>query len=528
MKNNLQYYIDEIRRQNPGLSDKDVNTYANKFYKMDPNSDYTGKRTKADPAFKLFNANAKAGTTAAANVTPTPTPTKGTKVNESLNQPDFTPIATGTRTNFLEFVDGALAYNAGGPGSISTEPFVSGRSTPEQPNPKPIVILPTADGKQFIVGDLDQYVADYIKAIPSGDAAYYKTQLKDYYATTDAFRKSVQSGPISDKDEDFVKAIKKALQQITVNNFFAGKQVGEAVQDKAIQPSQANAQGFYSFDSWVRSRIQVPEPFTESQRSSGLTTRADALAEFRRTVQQYVGEFDLVNNYDALAEAYWQKLHKEEKARMSQSVSTTDPITGNRTTRGTSYTQLSEQDRLEMRINFITKGAIDKKGKVISTGIREAEPLELQDAGGTIGDNYTKLKSYAYDYGVKLSDAQIKEKAAESLLPGGSIDEQKRSIQMASRALYKGLDSYIQAGLKVSDVADQYRNLKTTELELANGSVDIFDTDVQSALTADKLMDPMTYTGLLRQNPDWKYTRKANESAAGLVDTILKTWGVVG
>ncbi len=209
MKNNLQYYIDEIRRQNPGLSDKDVNTYANKFYKMDPNSDYTGKRTKADPAFKLFNANAKAGTTAAANVTPTPTPTKDTKVIDPINDQNFTPIGSGIQTNFQQFVDGTLNRNAGGPGSISMEPFITGRSTPEQPNPKPIVILPTADGKQFIVGDLDQYVSDYIKRIPSGDAAYYKTQLKDYYTTTDAFQRSVRSGPISDKDEDFVKAIKK-------------------------------------------------------------------------------------------------------------------------------------------------------------------------------------------------------------------------------------------------------------------------------------------------------------------------------
>jgi len=525
VKNNLQYYIDEIRRQNPGLSDKDVNTYANKFYKMDPNSDYTGKRTKADPAFKLFNANAKAGTTAAANVTPAPTPTKETKVNESLNQPQFSPIGSGIQSNFKQFVDGTLNRNAGGPGSISTEPFITGRSTPEQPNPKPIAILPTNDGLGFIVSDLDSAVNDYISRIPRGEEEYYKKQLQKYYSSPSEFKKSIAGGPVTDKDIAFSRAVKSALQEITVNNFDAGVQVGTGLENKTIL--QGNSAGFYSFDNWIASRINT-QPISESARSSGLTTKADALAEFRRTVQQYVGDFDLVNNYDALAEAYWQKLHKEELARVSQSTSVTNPITGSRTSRSTSYNQLSEQDRLEMRINFITKGAMDKKGKVISTGIREAEPLELQDAGGTIGDNYTKLKSYAYDYGVKLSDAQIKEKAAEALLPGGSIDEQKRSIQMASRALYKGLDSYIQAGLKVSDVADQYRNLKTTELELANGSVDIFDTDVQSALTADKLMDPMTYTGLLRQNPNWKYTRKANESAAGLVDTILKTWGVVG
>lgn len=519
--NNLQYYIDEVRRQNPGMSDADVKNIANKIYKMDPQSDFTGKRPKQDPAFKVFIANAKAGPQP--STSNKDTKTKDSDVKDPINKPQFSPIGSGIQSDFKQFVDGTLNRNAGGPGSISTEPFITGRSTPEQPSPKPIAILPTNDGLGFIVSDLDSTVNDYISRIPRGEEEYYKKQLQKYYSSPSEFRKSIAGGPVTDKDVAFSKAIKAAIQEITVNNFDAGVQVGKGLENKTIL--QGNSAGFYSFDNWIARRINT-QPISESARSSGLTTKADALAEFRRTVQQYVGDFDLVNNYDALAEAYWQKLHKEELARVSQSTSVTDPITGSRTSRSTSYNQLSEQDRLEMRINFITKGAMDKKGKVVSTGIREAEPLELQDAGGTIGDNYTKLKSYAYDYGVKLSDAQIKEKAAEALLPGGSIDEQKRSIQMASRALYKGLDSYIQGGLKVSDIADQYRKLKTSELELAEGAVDIFDADVQSALTADKLIDPITYTGMLRQNPNWKFTKKANESAAGLVDTILKTWGV--
>lgn len=519
--NNLQYYIDEVRRQNPGMSDADVKNIANKIYKMDPQSDFTGKRPKQDPAFKVFIANAKAGPQP--STSNKDTKTKDSDVKDPINKPQFSPIGSGIQSDFKQFVDGTLNRNAGGPGSISTEPFITGRSTPEQPSPKPIAILPTNDGLGFIVSDLDSTVNDYISRIPRGEEEYYKKQLQKYYSSPSEFRKSIAGGPVTDKDVAFSKAIKAAIQEITVNNFDAGVQVGKGLENNTIL--QGNSAGFYSFDNWIARRINT-QPISESARSSGLTTKADALAEFRRTVQQYVGDFDLVNNYDALAEAYWQKLHKEELARVSQSTSVTDPITGSRTSRSTSYNQLSEQDRLEMRINFITKGAMDKKGKVVSTGIREAEPLELQDAGGTIGDNYTKLKSYAYDYGVKLSDAQIKEKAAEALLPGGSIDEQKRSIQMASRALYKGLDSYIQGGLKVSDIADQYRKLKTSELELAEGAVDIFDADVQSALTADKLIDPITYTGMLRQNPNWKFTKKANESAAGLVDTILKTWGV--
>ena len=533
---NLQYYIDEVKKQNPNLSDKQIRAAAKKLFESDPESTFKGKRKTIDPTFGLFPPNTKAATpsntksstASTPKPSPTPTPTSKDTVKDPLTKPNFKAIGSGIQSNFKQFVDGTIVYNSGGTGSASLEPYVSGRTTPNQPNPKPIVILPTADGRGFVLGDLDTYVSDYIKRIPKGDLAYYKNQLKDYYPNDAAFRRSLTSGPVTDKDIDFANALKKAMQQITVNNFDAGQQVGQALVDKTIQPGSGNSAGFYSFDSWVRSRIVTPEPSSETSRTSGLTTKQDALAEFRRTVQQYVGEFDLVDKYDALANAYWERLHAEELKRQSRSFSTVDPVTGNRTSTGTTYAQLTQEDRLEMRLNLITKGAVNNKDKIISLGIRKATPIQLQDAGGLIGDNYTKLKGYAYDYGVPMDENQLKVKAAESLLPGGSIEEQKRSIQLASRAKYKALAPYIEGGLKVSDIASQYRKLKSDELELADGAVDIFDSDVQGALTADKLLTPDEYVMELRKNPNWRFTKKANETAAGFVDTLLKTWGYVG
>jgi hypothetical protein len=527
---NLQYYIDEVKRQNPNFSDKEVNDIAQKLFEMDPESTYKGKRKDPDPTFNLFKANEKASSAGKATPTPTPSPTATgkDKVIDSVTKPDFKSIGSGIQKDFKQFVDGTLVYNSGGTGSASLEPYISGMAAPNQPNPKPIVILPTADGRGFVVGDLDTYVSDYIKRIPKGDLNYYKTQLKDYFPSETAFRRSIASGPVTDKDIDFANALKRAMQQITINNFDAGQQVGQAIKDKVIQEGNANSAGFYSFDSWIRSRIVTPEPSSETSRTSGLTTKQDALAEFRRTTQEYVGDFDLVDNYDALANAYWEKLHAEELKRQSRSVSTVDPLTGNRVSSGTTYAQLTQEDRLEMRLNFLTKGAVNKKDKIISTGIRQATPLQLQDAGGLIGDNYTKLKGYAYDYGVPLDENQLKVKAAESLLPGGSIEEQRRSIQLASRAKYKALSPYIEGGLKVSDIASQYRTLKAQELELADGMIDIFDADVQAAITGDKLLTPDEYTMELRKNPNWRFTKKANETAAGFLDAVLKTWGYVG
>jgi hypothetical protein len=169
-----------------------------------------------------------------------------------------------------------------------------------------------------------------------------------------------------------------------------------------------------------------------------------------------------------------------------------------------------------------------EKGKVISTGIRETKAIDLQDAGGEIGDNYTKLKGFSFDYGIRIIDEELKKKAAEASLPGGYIDEQKKTIQLSSRALYKSLSPYIEGGLKVKDIASQFMKAKADVLELSDGSIDIFDPDVQSALSADKLPGRLDYEMQLRANPAYRNTRAFNEGAAGLLDGILRMFGKVG
>ena len=533
---NLAYYIAEIKRQNPGISDKDATVFAKKIYEMDPASDFAGKRPKLDSTYKLFKANEKAKTVTTPAVTATPSPAPSTSTTKSpsdvnKNTTAFAPIASGIQEDFTQFGK-SLVYNAGGTGQASLTPYVSGMATPEQQNPKPIVILPTADGRFYIVGDLDDYVKKSISRLPSGDIAKYKLKLKEYYPTQAAFERSYRGGPVTDQDLEFANAVKKALQEITVNNFFAGELIANKIEQDPAFLEKANSVGFYSFDSWIDARQLTPEPTSSRETTSGITSEVDALAEFRRTVQQYVGDFDLVNEYDALAKAYVELLNAEELKRKSTGISTTDALGQNRFSESYAITQLSELDRLEMRLKLITQGAKGtkgkEKGKIISTGIRDANAEDLQDAGGSIGDNYTKLKSYAFDYGVRLDDSQLKLKAAESLLPGGSIEEQRRTIQLASRAFYKPLAPYIEAGLKVSDIADQFKKIKINELELADGSVDIFDKDVQAAISGDKLWRPDEMIMSARLDPRWRQTKKANEGAAGLVDAVLKLWGQVG
>jgi len=460
------------------------------------------------------------------NVTPNQTPSAPSVTQQGVVETK--PVETTTRTQSGQvrtdwniFTDGSLNIQEGD-AEVGQTPYVTAR-LPEygERAPTPVVILPSMDGNGFTIVPREEILQTIIKDIQRNpnNINYWKTQLKDYYKSDDAFQRSLRGGPVTDKDTDFVFALRSALGQIGANNFSAGAE--------NVSRNQLNASGFYDINSWLTSRTPLPGRQSTSTSTRNFTLKADAIADFMREVQIQVGDPKLVDNVKELAEAYWEKVRSEEMKRMGRSTSTYDPITGKTVSSSTGFQMPSEQQLREWRIGFITKGAVSKD-KVISTGIRNVKPIDLQDAGGDIGDNYTKLKGYAYEYGVKISDEDLKMKAAEASLPGGSIDEQKRTIQLASRASYKALAPYIEGGLKVKDVASQFMRMKAEELELAEGAVDIFDADVQAALSGDKLPGPNDYLMAVRANPAWRFTKKANESAAGFVDTLLKMWGKVG
>jgi hypothetical protein len=470
-------------------------------------------------AVKKWNElNGFAGT----SPTPAPTPNISTKVIDTKNVDPNTTSGTGSvRTDWESFTNGKINLQRGD-STIGQAPYVTA-IVPKygEGKPTPIVIMPASDGNGFSLEPREVFLEKLITQIERSpdNVRYWKSQLRDFYKSDDAFARSLRGGPVTDKDTDFIEALKKALDEITTNNFNFGAE--------NFNSGNLTSRNFYDVNNWITSRTPVPGRQTTSTSTKNFTLQADAIADFMREVQIQVGDPALVDNVKELANAYWEKVHNEELKRMGRSTSVTDPITNTTIYTGTGFQAPTEELLKEWRVKFIANGATSKT-KVISTGIKNVNPLDLQDAGGEMGDAYTKLKGYSLDYGVKLSDSQLKEKTAEALLPGGSIDEQRKSIMMASRATYKSLAPYIEGGLKVKDIGSQYLKMKIDELELPEGSIDIFDPDVQAALSGDKLMSPTDFTMLNRANPAWRTTRKANESAANFVNTILKMWGKVG
>ena len=477
-----------------------------------------GTGYKNDPTHANVPNPNKLSDPPAANATPgtQKDPTGGTP-NSSLET-----IPTGVQLDWSKFLDGTYVLNSGGTeGSISGQPYISGANLADgRPNPKAIVILPSDDGKGYFAQDLDAAVEEYINRIPNYYKEEYKKRLKDFYPDKKSYAVSLQGGPVTDNDLGFQAAVKKALQATSVDNFKSGVKIGN---EKKTNPNADPAGALYSFQSFVNTRSPLPDPTSTSSRTSQLTTKEDALREFYRTVQDYVGDPTLVNELDKLANQYWLDLQAEESKRVSTGFSTTNPM-GQTTSTSRSFSQLTNEDRLEMRIKLITRGSAKAK----STGIKLVEPTKLQEAGGEIGNFYTDLLGHSYKTGIRLSNEALLSKVEEINKPGGSIEEQKRTLTQASKLKYKALAPYIDAGISVGDFIADFSAIKARELDLNAREIDVFDPDIQSAITGEKLLGPEDFTTLVRKNPNWRYSSTANENSAQFLNSLLKTFGKVG
>jgi hypothetical protein len=476
------------------------------------------------------------------SATPTTTPTSPAAPGTGNVDP-IKPLPKGVQTDYKFFIDGSYVLNSGGTlGGVQQQPYVSAVPTGSNTQPKAVIVLPKfdAEGKQtgFTITDIDKEVETIISKLPRANITFYKTQLKDLYPSISDYKKSLTAGPITDKDIGFQQAIKNSLLQASVDNFNTGVEIAQTPK------GETSLLKMYSFESYVQTRTPTGMPTSETGRTSGLTVKEDAYAEFDRTVKQYVGDPVLVNEVKKLREEYWQRLHKAELSRQSTGTSTTD-IFGNRISNTVSYTQMSEQDRLDLRLGLVVNGAsvTDPKTKqkvVLSTGITMTSSEDLEEAGALIGASYGKLRAVAADYGIELTHTDLLNRSRKAVKPGSvttgispdamstGLEQEANSIKQAAKIKFKTLAPYIDQGLKVTDIASNFQRIKENEYGLVNNSVNIYDQDVQSAISGDKIFSNNDFILGVRAKPEWRKTPKANEMAATFINKLLTTWGKVG
>jgi hypothetical protein len=501
MGNPLSYY-EEIVNSMPGLTPAQKKAEALRQYKSDPESDYKGTRTKDT--------------------------TSGNQLN---------PIPKGTRTDWDSFLNGKIIYvPATTTGGVTTEAYVALPGTDTKQPGVTVILKPSADGRGFELQDANAAANEFLSYIPKNDQSYLyvKQKLQQYYPggiNGAAYKKSLTQ-PVGESDIGFMTAIKNSLNEVSAINWTTAREFAQ------IDPAQrgASSANLIGYNQFIETRQVLPPKTSESSRVGQLTTEMDANAEFNRTVQQYIGNPDLVDKVDVLRKVYWDRLHKEELRRVSTSTTITDPIANTTGTTGIGYAPLTEQDRIEMRLGLIIKG--DKKSE--SVGIKNATQEQLEDEGALVGAAYGKLKEVAADYGIQLTHSDLLGRVYNSLKPGGvtagispssmatGLEQEANSIKQAAKVHFKGLEKYIDQGLKVSDISSNFQRLKEQEMGLTDNAVDIYDADVQKAIGGADVSSVNDFILGVRSNPAWRKTPKANEMAATFVNSILKSWGKVG
>jgi hypothetical protein len=491
------------------------------------------------------NAGASAIPTPKASATPKPTPTGSKDPKDTVNDPNLRKIPAGVQSDWERFVNGGIILNPAGTakGGVQSETYVTVGGIAGDPTPNAVALFASPDGKGYTMIALDQAVRDALSSIPASQRAYAKKQLQAYYPNTKAFQTSMTQ-PITERDLGLEAAVRKAITTVSEENFYKGQAAGNWLKDN---PSSAKTfvSDLFTFNTFVQTRNAVPQSSTETVRTSSLTTEMDAINEFKRTVQQYVGDPALVDNVDKLAKEYYNRLHAEEVKRISTSTRTTDPITNKSTGSGVSWAPLSEQDRVEMRLGLVVNGATvtDAKTKVktvLSTGLKNVTQEQLADASGEIGQGYAKLNSIAADYGIQLTHEDLLNRVNRSLKPGGvttgvskdtlstGLSAEENSIKQAAKVHFKSLAPYIDQGLRVSDISSNFQRLKENEFGYTQNAVSIYDQDVQKAISGDKIFGVNDFINTVRTDPAWRKTAKANELAAQWVNQLLKSWGKVG
>ena len=178
--------------------------------------------------------------------------------------------------------------------------------------------------------------------------------------------------------------------------------------------------------------------------------------------------------------------------------------------------------------------------RALSLGWSEAEvqrflaaDVKVKKTGNTGATAVTveSLKEQAAQYGVPLSDKTMQMWTTQILRGMVPAESFEAYLKEQAKSLFPGLAAAIDSGVSVRQYVDPYVQMYAQTLEKNPESITLNDPHIQKALyqvgkdgtrTTMSLGD---YGQYLRETPDYRKTRTAQEQAARAAEMITDTWG---
>lgn len=183
--------------------------------------------------------------------------------------------------------------------------------------------------------------------------------------------------------------------------------------------------------------------------------------------------------------------------------------------------------------------------QVIKTGMDDAllrdtigAYIAFQDNGSTLrgaaGQYEHAIKEFAYQQGVKLDKQTIKNQA--QLIGRGIATEQDFRNQIVGQAIsmFPTYKAQLEAGQTMMDIASPYIQMMADDLEIPYAKVDLGDPLIKRALNGvDQQgkpvgMDQVTFQQMIRSDPRWGRSQKAQNSVFDVGLKVLKDMGFHG
>ncbi len=153
--------------------------------------------------------------------------------------------------------------------------------------------------------------------------------------------------------------------------------------------------------------------------------------------------------------------------------------------------------------------------------------------GGQSAGNLQALRQQAAAYGVQPSENWFGDVLGRIAVGNNTIEGGIESLKNSAKQRYAHYAQDIDAGRTIDDIADNYRQSMARVLEINPNSIDVFDSQIQTALqgslSSDGKRSAMTigdFERRLRSDNRWQYTDNAREQIVGGTASLLKSFGL--
>lgn len=157
-------------------------------------------------------------------------------------------------------------------------------------------------------------------------------------------------------------------------------------------------------------------------------------------------------------------------------------------------------------------------------------PIKGAIMWGEVGETFDKLHELAYLNGMRYGHDRYARAARDIVAGKRTLQDAEAKIRKEASARYSAFAEQIKAGMNVLDLASPYIKSVSQLLEIPESDVDVFNKYVAKAMSA-KTKDKQPYSiwaleNDVRNDPLWRRTNNARESAMGVAHEVAKQFGM--